>query len=112
MTLEDSHVTSKPPLTAQDVCQVLRGITLERRTVKRACAQSWDEIYAGLFHIAVEGWLLTFFNDCGELDYCDECISPDGRRWSFDSVSHDGLDPILLLGRLEQAKLERLLQQL
>jgi len=94
--------TSLPPLTAQDVCQVLRDITSERRTMKRACAQSWGEVFAGLFHIEVEGWHLVIFNHCGELDYCDECISPDGRRWSFESVVRDGLDPIFLLSTQEQ----------
>lgn len=112
MTPEDSRITSLPPLTASDVSQVLRDITLKRRTMKRACAQSWDEIFAGLFHIEVEGWHLVIFNDCGELDYCDECISPDGRRWSFESVGLDGLDPIFSLSPQEQAMLEQLLQQL
>jgi hypothetical protein len=101
-----------PPLTAQDVCQVLRDIILERRVAKRACAQSWDEVFAGHFHIEVEGWHIVFFNDCDELDYCDECISPDGQRWSFESVARDGFDPIFLLSPQEQALLERLLQQL
>lgn len=101
-----------PPLTAQDVCQVLRDIILERRTVRRACTQSWDEVFAGLFHIEVGGWHLVFFNDCSELDYCDECISPDGRCWSFASVGSDGIDPIFLLSTEERAALERLLQQL
>ena len=90
--------TSMPPLTAQDVYQVLRDITLERRTMKRACAQSWDEIFAGLFHIEVEGRHLAIFNDCGEFDYCDERISPDGRRWSFESVVRDGVDPVFFAG--------------
>ena len=103
---------SLPPLTAQAVIQVLRDITLKRRTMKRACAQSWDEIFAGLFHIEVEGWHLVFFNDCGELDYCDECISSDGRRWSFESVGSEDLDPIFMLSTKEQAVLERLLQNL
>jgi len=112
MTPEESKITFMPPLTASDVCQLLRDITLNRRVMKRACAQSWDEIYAGLFHIEVEGWHLVFFNDCCELDYCDECISPDGRRWSFESVGSDGLDPIFLLSTEERAVLERLIQQL
>lgn len=104
--------SSIPPLTAQDVCQVLRDFVLERRTMRRACAQSWDEVFAGLFHIEVEGWHLVFFNDCCELDYCDECISPDGRRWSFKSFGSDGLDPVFLLSTEERAVLEQLLQQL
>lgn len=105
-------IPSKPPLTAQDVCEVLRDIILERLTMKRACAQSWDEVFAGLFHVEVKGWHLVFFNDCGELDYCDECISPDGRRWSLQSVARDGVDPFFLLGTHEQALLKQLLQQL
>ncbi len=112
MTPADSIIPSLPPLTAQDVCQVLRDIILERRTMERACKQSWDEVFAGLFHIEVEGWHLVFFNDCCELDYCDECISPDGRRWSFESVGLEGLDPIFLLSPQGQAVLEQLLQQL
>ena len=49
------------------------------------------------------------FNDCGELDYCDECISPDGRRWSFEIVDLDGLDPFFLLSAQGQAVLEQLI---
>jgi hypothetical protein len=80
--------------------------------MKRACTQSWAELFAGLFHIEVDGWHLVFFNDCCELDYCDQCMSPDGRRWSFESVGSDGLDPVFLLCAEERAALERLLQQL
>ena len=80
--------------------------------MKRECAQSWDEVFAGLFRIEVEGWHLVFINDFDELDYCDECISPDGRRWTFESVVRDGLDPIFLFSTQEQAVLERLLQHL
>lgn len=61
--------------------------------MKRACTQFWDEVFTGRFHIEVEGWHLAFFNDCCELDYCDQCISPDGRRWSFESVVRDGVEP-------------------
>lgn len=80
--------------------------------MKRVCTQSWDDVFAGLFHIEVEGSHLVIFNDCGELNYYDECISPDGRRWSFESVDHDGLDPVFLLSTQELEVLERLIQQL
>ena len=91
---------------------MLRDFILERRTVKRACARSWDEIFAGLLHIEVGVWHLVFFNDCCVLDYCDGCISPDGRCWSFASVGSDGIDPIFSLSTEERAALEQLLQQL
>ncbi|MBJ7370692.1 MAG: hypothetical protein JHD19_04495 [Pseudomonas sp.] len=87
-------------------------MTLQRCIMKRACAESLSEIFAGLFHIEFEGWQLVIFNDCGELDYCDECISPDGRRWSFENVGSDDLGPIFLLSTQERAVLEQLLQQL
>jgi hypothetical protein len=80
--------------------------------MKRANAQSWDKIFAGLFHIEVEGWHLVIFNDCSEFDYCDDCISPDGRRWAFESVGRDGFDPIFLLSTEEQTVLKRLLLEL
>lgn len=92
---DHSRITSIPPLAASDVCQLLRDITLGRRVLKRGCVQTWDEIYTGLSHIEVEGWQLVFFNDCGKLDCCDQCISPDGRRWSFESVGRDGFCPDL-----------------
>lgn len=38
---------------------------------------SWDETYAGHFVIDVEGWLISIYNDCNELDYCEECMSVD-----------------------------------
>ncbi|WP_430962613.1 hypothetical protein [Pseudomonas orientalis] len=30
------------------------------------------------------------FNGCDELDYREACVSPDGRRWSFDSGDRFG----------------------
>jgi hypothetical protein len=46
----------------------------------RACAQTWSELYAGIFVVDVEGWSITILNNCGELDYCEDCRCPDGRR--------------------------------
>ncbi|WP_348751352.1 DUF7693 family protein [Pseudomonas rhodesiae] len=112
MTTDELKISTIPLLTMNDVSQVLRNIILEHLAMKKACAQSWDEIFAALFHIEVKGWHLVIFNDCGEIDYCDECISPDGPRWSFERVGCDGLDPILLLRIQEQAVLEQLLQHL
>jgi hypothetical protein len=85
---------------------------LKRRTVKRVYEESWDENLAGPFHVDAEGRYIVIFNECGEFDYCDGCISPDGRRWSLESVDHGGLDPIFLLSTQELEMLERLIHQL
>ncbi len=89
---------------------MLRDTILGRRVMVRAGAQTWDEVYAGMFVIDIEGWSITIFNDCDELDYCEGCVSPDGRRWSFDSGDRYGTDPVVLLSTWEHQTLERLLK--
>lgn len=110
MTLTDYPDESKPALIAREVCHVLRNAIFGRRTMIRVCAQTWDELYAGMFMVDVEGWRMTIFNDCDELDYCENCVSPDGRRWSFDSGDRYGTDPVALLSTWEHQTLERMLK--
>uniref|UniRef100_UPI00403F33C2 DUF7693 family protein n=1 Tax=Pseudomonas sp. FSL L8-0168 TaxID=2921518 RepID=UPI00403F33C2 len=49
----------------------------------RVCAQTWDELYAGMFLVDIEGLSITIFNDCDELDYCEACVSSDRRRCPY-----------------------------
>lgn len=74
--------------------------------------QTWDEVYACHFLVGVEGWRITLYNDCDELDYCEECTSPDGRQRSFSIGDRPGTDPVALLSTLEHQPLERLLKAL
>jgi probable phosphoglycerate mutase len=99
-------------LTAREVCQVLREVIFERRTMTKVGAQTWDEVYACHFIVDVEGWRITLYNDCDELDYCEECVSPDGRRWRFDPGDRFGTDPVALLSTWEHQTLERRLKTL
>lgn len=112
MTLTYCPDEPTPALTAREVCQVLRDAIFGRRTMIRACAQTWDELYAGMFMIDVEGWSMTIFNDCEELDYRGGCVSPDGRRWSFDSGDRFGTDPIAMLSTWEHQNLYRTVKAL
>ena len=99
-------------LSAREVCQVLREVTFERRTMTKVSQASWDEIYAGHFVVSVEGWRISIYNDCDTLDHCEDCVSPEGRRWSFDAGDRFGTDPIELLSSWEHQTLERLLKAL
>lgn len=60
--------------------------------------------------VDVDGWVITLFNDCGTLDYCDSCYSPDGREYEFSS--RDASDPIELLTLAEHRQLEELLRRI
>lgn len=100
------------PLSTREVCQILREVTFERRTMTKVSQASWAEIYAGHFVVSVEGWWISIYNDCDTLDYCEECVNPEGRRWSFDAGDRFGTDPIALLSTWEHQTLERLLKAL
>lgn len=99
-------------LSARDVSQILREVIFGRSSMSKAGQESWDEIYAGHFHVNVDGWQLSIYNDCDELDYCEECVSSDGRRWSFDSGDRFGTDPVALLSAWEHQTLELMLKEL
>ncbi|MHB2240342.1 DUF7693 family protein [Pseudomonas helleri] len=99
-------------LYAREVCQVLREAIFGRSVMSKVGHESWDEIYAGHFQINVDGWEISIYNDCDQLDYCKQCISPDARRWSFDSGDRFGTDPIALLSTWEHRTLERMLKEL
>ncbi|MBI6884301.1 hypothetical protein JEU22_10295 [Pseudomonas putida] len=110
MTLDDCNDTSSTTLTAREVCQVLREVVLGRRTMTKVGNQTWEQVYACHFEIDVEGWRITIYNDCDELDYCERCVSPDGQRWDFDLG--DRTDPLALLSTWEHQTLERMLKAL
>lgn len=103
---------SLPALTAREVCQVLREVVFGRRPMANVHTQSWGDVYAGHFIVEIEGWRVSVYNDCDELDYCETCISPDGRTWSFDPGDRYGTDPIALLSTWEHQRLESLLKEL
>ncbi|MNM34856.1 hypothetical protein D3C81_455160 [compost metagenome] len=110
MTLVDCDDTSPGALTAREVCQVLREVVFERRTMTKVGSQSWEQLYACHSEVDVEGWRITIYNDCDELDYCERCVSPEGLHWIFDSGERT--DPIALLSTWEHQCLEQMLRAL
>lgn len=97
-------------LTASEIYEVLRDAAVASRSMQRITEESWNEIYCGLMTIEVDGWQITFFIDCGDLDYCDNCLSPDGRKYEFSSK--DAFDPVGLLSQDEHRHLEELLRHI
>ncbi len=99
-------------LSAREVSQVLREVIFGRSVMSKVGQQGWAHVYSGHFQIDVDGWRMSIYNDCDQLDYCEQCVSPDGRRWSFDSGDRFGTDPIALLSTWEHQTLEQLLKTL
>lgn len=97
-------------LSAQEVYQILRDASKGTRSMRRITQESWNAIYCGLMTVDVDDWKITFFIDCGDLDYCDNCVSPDDRKYEFTSIN--GLDPVGLLAPDEHRQLEEMLRQL
>ena len=110
MTEYSRHDIPPGALTARDVSQVLREVVFGRRTMTKIGSQSWEQVYACHFEVDVEGWRITIYNDCDELDYRERCVSPDGQRWDFDPG--DRTDPVALLSTWEHQSLERMLKAL
>lgn len=99
-------------LDAREVYQLLKDVALGVRQMSNAGGPSWSELYCGNALISIDGWKLTLYNDCGSLDYCEECVSPDGRVGTFESWSRYGTDPVELLSQWEHSQLEAKLQAL
>lgn len=43
-------------LTVMEICQVLHAAIFRQRAMGRVCAQIWDELYAGMFMVDIEGY--------------------------------------------------------
>ncbi|MGX9764498.1 hypothetical protein [Pseudomonas fluorescens] len=99
-------------LSAREVSQVLREVIFGRSVMSKVGQQSWAHVYSGHFQVDVDGWRMSIYNDCDQLDYCEQCVSPVGRQWSFDSGDRFGTDPIALLSTWEHQTLEQLLKTL
>lgn len=101
-----------PDLTAREVCQVLREVTFGRSAMNVAPRSPLDEADTGAVIVDVDGWRITIYSESDGLAYCAACVSPQGRRWSFEPGDRRGTDPIALLSTWEHATLDRLLKSL
>ena len=107
-------------LTGQEVAeQIRRAIRGEVDVRLQHPKDVWGD---GVGNVAFwfGDWSITFFDDAGELDYCDSATAPDGRSGDFDDwcaqSSEDGTElrpdtePLeSILDRAELRKLEMLL---
>lgn len=66
------------------------AVIFGRSSLSEVGQKSWVEVYAGDFQFNVDGWDISIYIDCDEIDCSEECLSPYGRRWSLDSGDRFG----------------------
>jgi hypothetical protein len=108
----DGNGDALPALTAREVGQVLREVVFERRKMSRVDSTILEQAHTNRAVVAVDGWLVTLHSDGEVLEYCETCVSPDGRRWALDSGNRYGTDPVALLSTWEHQSLGALLRAL
>lgn len=101
-----------PALSAREVYQILKDVALGVHSMRNTSEQSWSEVHCGKVPLDIDGWKITLYNNCGSLDYCDACLSPEGRAGSFEEWGRFGTEPTQLLSRWEREQLEKKLQAL
>lgn len=71
-----------------EVWKLVRDI--EAGSVTLSFQKSPDEIWAGnVEYKSSNGWTVVVFDDCGEWDYFDSFVAPDGRSLEFDDMPDD-----------------------
>lgn len=87
------------PIYAEEVAAVLRDAAAGRCSVRLSNPQAtWEAVFAGDIEFRIGDWLITIFNDCDEVDYVDNVVSPDGRSAEYyDWADAGGGNPLDLL---------------
>ncbi|MBK4990437.1 DUF7693 family protein [Pseudomonas sp. S36] len=110
MNLEEWDEAVPNPLTAREACQVLREALFGRRTMTIVRGQVSEQLDCLHYVVDVDGWKMRICANNGEPEFCEWCVSPEGRCWAFDPGAR--IDPIALLSGWEYQNLQRLLTTL
>lgn len=106
---QKQDAVSHPPLTAREVCQVLRDIALGLRVMRRSDAPPISGLSSECTWVQADGWTLALCTAEGELISCPACQSSDGRCGSEETWQRYGTDPVHLLSTWELGQVRRLL---
>ena len=71
-------------VAATEVAEMLRAVARDELKVQ-VVNQTWNEAESGNVQFKVADWAIWVFNDCGDFDYIDRVIAPDGRVGEFDN---------------------------
>jgi hypothetical protein len=102
---ETQTVTKRePPVKCFHVATILRLIA---RGILPVTATHKDEVHPW---IEADGWRITMFVDCGDFDYVEEAITPNGQRAEFeDWMAECDREPSDYLTKEEMAAIQTIL---
>ena len=88
--VEDCDGDARPMASAFRIHDLLYDINAGLIVVEPDCDP--DEVWAGNVTYRTDtAWIIVVFNDCGEFDYIDHLIDPQGQRFDWDSAGPIGL---------------------
>ncbi len=68
-------------MTEQEILAMCESVDAGELPVELEGGETWDVAYSGNMSFRFgNGYRLLVFNDCGEWDYIDSYIAPDGTR--------------------------------
>lgn len=72
-------------MTEHDIVAMCEAVDAGELSVVLEGGETWDQAYSGNMRFRFgNGFCLVVFNDCGEWDYVDSYIAPDGTRTEPD----------------------------
>ncbi len=86
--------------------QIRKALRKEVQVFSQFPEHNWN-YYTGNISFHFGDWLITFYNDCYSLDYCDEAKDSNGKSGSFAEWQ---VNPVDLLTQEELSQLEELLK--
>ncbi len=68
-------------MTVQDIVAICEAVDAGELSEELEGGETWDHAYSGNMTFRFDNDIrLLVFNDCGQLDYIDSYIAPDGTR--------------------------------
>lgn len=103
---------AEPTIPANELADLFRAASRgEVPVVLMPGQRPWKEKFSGNVTFRIGEYRVTFFNDCGELDYTDSATAPDGRECSdWDEGSQGIYCPLDMLTAQEQDALEKIVE--
>jgi hypothetical protein len=79
-------------VTEQDIVAMCEAVDAGELSVTLEGGETWDQAYSGdMSFLLGNGFRLVVFNDCGEWDYIESYVAPDGTKTEVEYFGEPSL---------------------